>query len=86
MQNRVIELESEKAATEEKEKQYQLQVVVLEGHNASLIASLKDDMEQKTDVQPLKEHVLTQRREIHHLKMCIEEEMCKIVQIDSRLE
>ena len=38
------------------------------------------------DVQPLKEHVLTQRRKIHHLQMCIEEERCKIVQIDSILE
>ena len=46
MQNRVIELESEKVATEEKEKQ----LAVLEGQNASLIASLKDAREQKTDV------------------------------------
>ena len=85
MQNRVIELESEKASTEE-EKQYQLQVAVLDGHNASLKKSLKDAMEQKMDVEPLKEHVLTQRRKIHHLQMCIEEERCKIVQIDNRLE
>ena len=60
LQNRVMELESEKAATEEKEKQYQMQVAVLEGRNASLTASLKDASEQKTDVQPLKEHVLAQ--------------------------
>ena len=31
LQNKVIELESEKAATKEKEKQYQMQVAVLEG-------------------------------------------------------
>ena len=43
-------------------------------------------MEQKIDVQPLKEHVLTQRRKIHQLQMCIEEERCKILQIDTRLE
>ena len=50
LQNKVIELELEKAATEEREKQYQMQVAILEGHNASLTASLKDASEQKTDV------------------------------------
>ena len=45
LQNKVIELESEKDSTEEREKQYQMQVAVLEGHNASLTASLKYAME-----------------------------------------
>ena len=63
-----------------------MQVAVLEGHNASLTASLKDVSEQKTDVQPLKEHVLAQRRNIHQLQMRIKEERCKILQIDSKLE
>ena len=58
----------------------------MEGQNASLTTSLKDAMEQKTDVQPLKEHVVSQRKKIHQLQVCIEEERCKIVQIDSRLE
>ena len=31
LQNKVIELESRKAATEEREKQYQMEVLVLEG-------------------------------------------------------
>ena len=85
-QSNIVELEAHKATIEEREKQYQVQVASFEGHIASLIASLKDAMEQKTDVQPLKEHVLTQRRKIHHLQMHIEEERCKIVQIDRRLE
>ena len=42
-------------------------VAVLEGQNASLTTSLKDASEQKTDVQPLKEHALAQRRRIHQL-------------------
>ena len=63
-----------------------MQVAVLEGHSASLTASLKYAMEQKTDVQPLKEYVLAQRKKIHQLQVCIEEERCKILQIDSRLE
>ena len=37
-------------------------------------------------MQPLKEHVLAQRRRMHQLQMSIEEERCKILQIDSRLE
>ena len=58
----------------------------MEEYNTSLTASLKDAIEQKTDFQPLKEHVLTQRRKIHHLQKCVEEERCKILQIDSILE
>ena len=58
----------------------------MEEHYTSLTASLKDAIEQKIDFQPLKEHVLTQRRKIHHLQMCVEEERCKILQIDSKLE
>ena len=61
-------------------------VTTLEEQNTSLTASLKDAMEQKTDFQPLKEHVLTQRKKIHQLQICIEEERCKILQIDTRLE
>ena len=71
---------------EEREMKYQIQVASLEEHNTSLTTSLKDSMEQKTDFQPLKEHVLTQRRKIHQLQICIEEERCKILQIDTRLE
>ena len=86
LQNKVAESETEKATTEEREKKYQMQVAALEEQNTSLTASLKDAIEQKTDFQPLKEHVLTQIRKIHHLQMCMEEQRCKILQIDSRLE
>ena len=50
LQNKVIELESKKATTEEREKQYKMQVSVLDGENASLTTSLKDAMEQKIDL------------------------------------
>ena len=86
LQINVAELEIEKATTEEREKQYRMQVATLEEQNTSLIASLKDAMEHKIDFQPLKEHVLTQRRNIHQLQICIENERCKILQIDTRLE
>ena len=65
----IVELETEKATTKEREKQYQIQVAALEEQNASLTASLKDAIEQKTYFHPLEEHVLTQRRKIHHLQM-----------------
>ena len=58
----------------------------MEEQNTSLTTSLKDAIEHKTDFHPLKEYVLTQRRKIHHLQRCINEERCKILQIDSRLE
>ena len=63
-----------------------MQVVGFEGQIASLTGSLKDVSEQKTNIQPMKEHVLAQRRRVHQLQMSIEEERCKILQIDSRLE
>ena len=63
-----------------------MQMVALEEQNTSLTTSLKDAMEQKTNFQPFKEHVLTQRRKIHQLQVCIEEERYKILQIDTRLE
>ena len=58
----------------------------LEEQNISLTTSLKDVMEQKIDIHPLKEHVLTQRKNLHQLQICIEDERCKILQIDTRLE
>ena len=59
LQSRIAKLETEKAATEEREKQYQIQVADLEEQNTSLTTSLKDSIEHNIDFQPLKEHVLT---------------------------
>ena len=70
---------------EEKEKQFQVQVAYFEGQINSLVASLKDASEQQTNIQPLKEHVLTQWRRMHQLQVSIEEERCKVLQIDNRL-
>ena len=60
---------------EEKEKQFQVQVGYFEGQIISLAASLKDDSEQQTNIQPLKEHVLAQRRRMHQLQVSVEEEI-----------
>ena len=63
-----------------------MQVAALEEQTNSLTASLMDAMEQNTDIQPLKEHVLIQRKRIHQIQIHIEDERCKILQIDTRLE
>ena len=76
----------EKATAEETEKQYQMQVAALEEQKNSLTASLKDAMEQKTNIQPLKEHVLIQTKRIHQIHIRIEDERCKNFQIDTKLE
>ena len=67
LQGKIAELEAQKATIEEREKQYQVQVASFEGHIAWLIASLKDSSEQQTDIQPLKKHVLVQRRRMHQM-------------------
>ena len=71
---------------EEKEKQFQVQAVDFEGQIASLTTSLKQADEQQTNIQPLKEHVLAQRRIMHQLQVSIEEKRCKILQVDNRME
>ena len=43
-------------------------------------------MEQKADIQPLKEHALMLRKNIHKIQLQIEDERCKVQQIDTRLE
>ena len=47
---------------------------------------MKEAGEQKTNIQPLKEHVVAQRRRMHQLQVSIEEERCKILQVHNRLE
>ena len=79
-------MEIEKVATEEKEKQYQMQIVALEEQKKSLTTSLKGAMEQKADIRPLKEHVMILRKRIHQIQIQIEDERCNFLQIDTRLE
>ena len=86
LQSKVFDLEMGKDTIEEKDNQYQIEVAALEEKTTSLTASLKDDMEQKIDIQDLKEHILTQTNNIHQLQICIEDERCKISQIDTGLE
>ena len=86
MESKVTELGIEKATTEDKEKQYQTQITALEEHKNSLTALLKSAMEQKADIRPLKEHVLMLRKRIHKKQLHIEDERCKVLQVDTMLE
>ena len=65
LENKVVELELEKTATEGKAKHYETQVIALKTHKASLEVSLKATNEQKMDIVPLKKHALTLRSKIH---------------------
>ena len=86
MERKVTELGIEKATTKDKEKQYQTQITALEEQKNSLTSSLKSAMEEKADIRPLKQHVLMLRKKIHQIQLQIEDERCKVLQIDTRLE
>ena len=86
LQSKIGELELQKATLEESEKQSQVQIVEFKEQIASLPTSLEEAREQQTNIQPFKEHVLTQRSKMHRLQVFIEEERCKVLQVDNRLE
>ena len=71
---------------EEKEKQFQMQAAEFEGQIASLATSLKEAREQQTSIHPFRENVLTQKSRMHQLQVSIEEERCRFLQVDNRLE
>ena len=60
--------------------------VEIKEHVTSLTAALEEAREQQVNLQPFKEHVLAQRSKMHQLQVAIEEERCKILQVDNRLE
>ena len=86
LQSKVGELETQRATMEETEKQLHVQAAEFKGQIASLAASLKEAKEQQTNIQTFKEHVLTQRSRMHQLQASIEEEICRVLQVDNRME
>ena len=82
----MTELEEQKITTGGKAKLYETQIVALEEEKSSLAASLKLDIEQKVDIEPLKKHALMIRNKIHQIQLQIAEERFKVQQIDIRLE
>ena len=86
LQSKIGELELQKDSLEDMEKQSEVQAAEFKEQIASLAASLEEAREQQTNIQPFKEHVLIQRRKMHRLQVSIEEERCKVLQVDNRLE
>ena len=53
---------------------------------ASLTADLEAAKEQEVKTQPFKDHILAEKAKMLQLQTALEDERCKILQIDSRLE
>ena len=71
---------------EESERQSQGQNAELKEQITSLKTALGEAKEQQVSLQPFKEHVLAQRSKMHQLQVAIEEERCKVLQVDNRME
>ena len=51
-----------------------------------MTTALEVSREQQVDLQPLKQHVSTQKTKMLQLQTAVEKERCKVLQIDERLE
>ena len=71
---------------EASEKQAQEQEMKLQEQISSLTTALEEAKEQQVDLKPFKEHVLVQKAKMFQLQTAMEEERCKVLQIDGRLE
>ena len=75
-QQKIILQASEMHSQEQKEK-HQEQI-------SSLTTALEEAREQQVNLQPFKEHILTQKAKMLQLQTAIEGERCKVLQVDSR--
>ena len=74
-----ILLEANEMHTKEQEKKHQEKI-------SSLTTALEEAREQRVNLQPFKEHVLAQEAKMLQLQTAIEEERCKVLQVDGWLE
>ena len=58
----------------------------LQAQISSLTTALEEAKEKQVDLQPFKEHVLAQKAKMLQLQTAIEEEICKVLQVDGWLE
>ena len=77
-QQRII-LQANELHTQEQDKKHQEQI-------ASLTTALEEAREQQVNLQLFKEHVLSQKSKMLQLQTVVEEERCRVLQIDGRLE
>ena len=68
----------QKTTAEGNSKLYETQVVALENQKSSLEVSLKEAMEYKIDIEPLKKHALALISKIHQMQFHMVEEMLKV--------
>ena len=74
-----ILLQANDLHTQELRKEHQEQI-------SSLTTALEVAREQQVNLQPFKEHVLTQKTKMLQLQITVEKERCRVLQIDGRLE
>ena len=86
MENKVVELELQKATAKHKAKQDETKVAALEAQKASLEVLLKVENEQRTDIKPLTKHALMLRNKIYQMQLQIADEMLQVRQVEARLE
>ena len=83
---RIKDLELQKTTLEANERQSQGQEAKLKEKITSLTTALEEAKEQQVSLQPFKEHVLAQKAKMLQLQTAIEEERCRVLQVDGRLE
>ena len=71
---------------EESKRQSQGQTTELKEQFTSLTIALEEAREQQVNLHSFKEHVLVQRSKMHQLQVLIEEERCKVLQVENQLE
>ena len=64
-----MELELQKATTEQKEEQYETLVAALEAQKSSLEVLLKVESEERIDIAPLTKHALMIRNKIYQMQV-----------------
>ena len=74
-----ILLEANDLHTQELKKEHQ-------EHISSLTTALEEAREQQVNLQLFKEHILAQKAKMLQLQTAVEEERCRVLQIDGRLE
>ena len=68
---------------EANERKSQRQEAKLQEKITSLTAALEESKEQQVNLQPFKEHVMARRAKMLQLQVSIEEERCRVLQIDN---
>ena len=84
--SRIGELELQKATLEEDERKSQGQKEELKEQITLLTTALEESKEQQVSLPPFREHVLAQRAKMHQRQVAIEEERCRVLQVDNWLE